>query len=346
MKGQRLYALLFAPVLFVLAMSVFQTLYASVYIAGLMEDKANREKMKPHMEELRQTAAFIRDHTRENEPVLILMDNTIQSLLYDQSGTRAAINPGFNELYMKADYERILGFLRDNAAVKVFFDPQSYEFADNRVPALLSSYYSVAATQPGVNMLLLEPKKPVAGGEPLLSGGSDSGFHLRLDDPALRYKYCQGDSTLFPLGQQFTFQVLFRPDVMPNATLTNHRVVFTNSKDSMGGFDFHQYNEDATNFIFSFCGVGMLCPVTPGEWNYITVVYDRHDMAVYAGGELAHAGKMGPEYRESDRPSYVGNYRMQESFFFGDIREMRVSRGCLTAGEIRETWDRMQGKLK
>lgn len=346
MRANKLYSIVFSLVLFVLSVSFFQTLYASKEIAALMFEKENKEAIRPFREKIYQEANFIKSQTNENEPVLIFMDNTHQGIVYGLSGTRAAINPGFNELYLQVDYERILTFLKQNESAKIFLDPQSYHFCDNRVPAILSAYYSVVSVQPNGSMMLLTKKKSLPRGNFLLADNGLKILHEQFTEGSdKRYKFSSGDSSKLTLGQQFSVQAIIKPQDIPNSTLTGYGTIFTNMKDSTGCI-FQQYDTNRTTYLFAIHGKGMICPVKLNRWNYLAFTFNNGDIRGFSDGMALGTVNIGTNYLESDGPMYIGNLKMLGAFFFGDIYEIKISQGLISDKDILGNWDRVQAGLK
>jgi hypothetical protein len=70
------------------------------------------------------------------------------------SHTASIVNPGFIDIFLRSDYDRVLAFLAGNREAKVFYTPDSFRPYDNRIPELLAARYRI--TSGNGSVLLLE----------------------------------------------------------------------------------------------------------------------------------------------------------------------------------------------
>lgn len=85
---------------------------------------------------------FLKENTSIGEDILILTEPGYwDGLYYAETGTTNAVNmPGFSELILQEDYEKIIHFLKSNTTHKVFIDD---DFNDNRVRSVLQGHYAL-----------------------------------------------------------------------------------------------------------------------------------------------------------------------------------------------------------
>lgn len=153
-RTERLYLLPWMLLVFALSGSVCQLAYASRYFPALVTEQVNKNDNQAENDFIYENARFIRDHSRNNEKILIITRDYFQSYYYNLSHTVAAINPGLLDLFWREDYNRIVRFLAFNKDVKVFFEPIEFKRIDNMIDVVLSSQYKVVASNGNINLLM------------------------------------------------------------------------------------------------------------------------------------------------------------------------------------------------
>jgi len=346
MKSRKIFTPIFSLILFILSISFFQTVYAFKEITSLMFENENKETMRPFREKMSRSADFIRSRTRENEPVLIFMNNEHQSLMYGLSGTKAILNPGFNELFLKADYKRILDFLIKNDSVKIFFDPESYRFYDKSIPAILSSCYYAESVEQGGDMILFKKKTPGPRQDLFLKESGEVVLHEQFPlGSGKRIRYSMGEKSKFLLGQQFSVQVIFMPQDIPASRYSKYGAIISNINDS-SGFMIQQHDTNRTSFLFALKDKGFIIHVSPNPVNYLAFTFNNGVLKGYSNGKFSADLDLGKKYIESNEPLYIGNVNMKGGFFFGDIYEVNISKGIIPDQEIVANWENIQTRFK
>lgn len=90
---------------------------------------------------LTENISYIKQNTRAGEDVLILSEGFLDGIYYGDTGTTNAANvPGFSELMLQEDYDKIIHFLKSNGNVKVFIDNR---YKDNLIREVLLGNYSL-----------------------------------------------------------------------------------------------------------------------------------------------------------------------------------------------------------
>ena len=92
--------------------------------------------------------------------------------------------------------------------------------------------------------------------------------------------------------------------------------------------------------------MGMISPLTPGQWNYIVYSFANGKFNAYSQGRLFHSGTINKAYLESKELIHIGNHKLTGGFFFGDIYEIRISQGIISEQEIAENWAGVLDRLK
>lgn len=109
--------------------------------------------------QLTENIVFLTENTRAGESILILTEPGYwDGIYYGETGTKNAVKvPGFSELMLQEDYEKIIQFLKENTFHKVFIDD---DFNDNRVRSILQESYTLIDQNNEIKLFL--PSK-VAG---------------------------------------------------------------------------------------------------------------------------------------------------------------------------------------
>jgi hypothetical protein len=90
---------------------------------------------------LTENIAFIKQNTRKGEDVLILTEDFFDGIYYAETGTRNVVNvPGYSELMLHEDYNKIILFLSTNDNIKVFINSK---YSDKKIHQLLLKNYVV-----------------------------------------------------------------------------------------------------------------------------------------------------------------------------------------------------------
>ena len=341
LKNSRALALPFALAVFFLSFSFFQTVYDHGRITELIFETNDKEADKDEREQILANAAFIRSHTSEKEKVFIFTRPSYQALYYGLSRTAAAANPGFLDLFLKTDYSRILSRMAVNE--KAFFEPLRFSFFDGKVLVYLSSLYDPQdASEAKSRMLFLLKKHENRDSAFLLKRDARDMVHELLDkDFANKLDYALGKKGKAALGRQFSIQLVFRPAVVPLPQLTNSETLLCNS-DAAGGFVLQQNGAASAEYVFSFNKRGILFPVVPGRWNYAALGVSGSRVQAYANGRYIGEASVPGEYTNSEEPLYIGSFKTLNAFFFGDIKEVKISGAPLDAGEIGAAWNKVE----
>ncbi len=340
---RKLFIAPFALAIFILSMSVFQTVYACQPILALMSDKEDKERNRGEQERITGNAAFIRGLTQDKEKVMIFSADLYQGLYYELSNTAAAVNPGLEDLRLITDYERIQSFLINNDTTKIFFDPGSFRFCDPGIPLILSSLYDVSKVGPPPgSIMLLGRRKENPGSNFMLTQDYGSIVHELFDKTfAKRLSYAAGNGGAIALGKSFSVEVIFRPVEVPSSPYTDCQSVFSNMQGD-SGMALAQKGSDNSVYVFSHSGSGIEIPVMVGKWNYLACIVDSSRIYAYANGCIVGAARTTEPYHNSASPLFIGNFGLQGGFFFGDIKELKISNNLYNPRELSNTWDKVK----
>jgi len=334
-KSKKLHAELFALVLFFLAFSVFQVVFDMKRISSLMKETENRNNAEPEERYIEKNARFIRENTVKGEEVFIFTGSLYPALYYDLSETSAVINPGFGDLFLRSDYDRILEGLKKNETAKVFLEPEHFQFYDQKIPVILSALYDIRSVNP--DLWLLNKKTPVLRSDFIIDKDDGEIFHELLNgdlNKKLAYEMEGSKNSVF--GDQYSVEIIFKPTLLPKSPLTNWATLLANGKDETGMM-LSQYDTVASRYLFAVGGQGILLPVNPGKWNLLCVEYNKGLLRGFSNGAYIGSLTSKTPYQDNGEPFFIGNYKTFGRFFFGDIRELKITARLLNDKEISET---------
>jgi hypothetical protein len=340
---RRLFIAPFALLVFFLSFSFFQTACASQKIIDVTFDERNREKNAGEQERIVENAGFIGAMSHANERILVFSADYCQGLYYGLSNTAAAINPGLQDMRLTSDYERLQSFLIRNDSTKIFFDPVSFRYCDFKIPMILSAIYDVVKVgEPERGIMFLRKKKENKNSEFILAQDSGSILHELFDKNFTnKLLFAEGGKGPVILGKRFTVEVIFRPVDVPASRYT-WQSVFSNEQEN-GGMTLMQSDAGSPDrYIFGFSGRGVRCPVTVNKWNYLSFEVDSSVIKTYTNGHFMGNIDTKTRYRNSEMPFYVCNNGLKGGFFFGDIKELKISGNGCDPKEINRVWDRVQ----
>lgn len=244
-------------------------------------------------------------------------------------------------MFLKTDYNRLLSYLISNDKQKIFFDATKFRQPDNTVPLILSSVYNVKSLHPsGGNLLFLEKKQANPKAPSLITRSSGDilyeNFDLQLSE---RLKYSFGQKGSLSLGKRFLIEIIFKPSTVPVSVYSSRACVLSNKNDS-AGFVLEQMEKSPSEYAFVIGKKGIVLNIMPDKWNYLALEVDGRKIRAYINGKIDGPYSSAVEYKESQGLLYVGNYNLMESFFFGDIKELRISRQLIDEKQSRLVWDK------
>jgi hypothetical protein len=100
---------------------------------------------------------FIDKHSKTDTDILILASPPIEAILYSYTGKKnAAKIPGGHEIFLQADYDKKLSFIKNNGTYKIF---QVGPLSDRSIIKLLDQNYQIVESLAPYDIKLLENKR-------------------------------------------------------------------------------------------------------------------------------------------------------------------------------------------
>lgn len=330
---------LFAVVLYCISFSLFQTINDFGKITALITEKENKSANFATDEAIKLNAEFIKSVCSKDEKVILLTATHYQSLYHILSNTTSAFNPGFGDLLLKKDYNRLLSMLQNNN-YKVFFEPELFRYTDTKVAMMISAIYELKGTNNKI--LYLQKRTELKSDKPiLLSDKTDVLNNMFASDFNSKVKYAFGEHGNINLSKQFTVEVVFKPSIIPQSIYTQSATIFSNVSGN-NGMIFRQNDTIQNAYIFGFSNHGIICKTELGKWNYMVFIVDNASITGIINGGLLGTVPTEVPYQNSKEPLFIGNQSSNPGFYFGDIREIRISNGRPENGRIVENWEKVK----
>jgi len=167
-------------------------------------------------------------------------------------------------------------------------------------------------------------------------------FESNLENKLMYARGAKGK--IFP-GKQFLVEIIFKPLDIPCNPYTNWATLISNFNDKRQGMVLQQNDTSRTKYLFSFLNGGIVCPVVLNTWNYLAFQVDNNFITAYSNGNLVGRVKVENSYEDSEEPLYIGNFRNTFGFFFGDIKELKISKNIISDNNAKENWNNIITKI-
>ncbi|MEI7525801.1 MAG: LamG-like jellyroll fold domain-containing protein [Mariniphaga sp.] len=344
-RKQRWFYLPFSFILFILGFSLFQTIYDFDRITELVNEEANKKEYLVEEQEIFNNSNFINRNSAEKEPVFILTRDYFQGLYFNLTKKISPINPGLGDLFLKSDNDRIVKWIKDNRRSKIFYDPEGFRTSDPRYYAYMTTYYRVNKSQgPHGSMVMLTRTEEQPNSAYLLKQDPQSLVHeLFARDFDKRVAYSMGEKGKIKTGDQFSVEIIFKPGDMPTGEATKAQTLIFTIHENLG-FGVQQMDTSRTSYLVCIGQDCMLCPVIPGKWNYIAFEINKNKLMVFANGKVVGESSKPTSYENSPENLYIGSIKNTGGFYFGDIREVKISNGPLIKQNVLDSWSLIKDK--
>jgi hypothetical protein len=342
-KTNKAFIPLFLIVLYALSFSFFQTVYDYKRISDLILEKDNKQINQDVNNEVKANASFIKEHSTNDEKVIILTAVYLQSLYHSLSNTASAFNPGMEELFLKSDYARLIHTLETQENLKVFLEPKYFHFIDLQVLNRLTACYDLK--QNNGKIFYFEKKKEKRNAKPLLTVNDKEVYHQLFNSTiSTMLQAALGKNGKLQLGKQFTVEVLVKPNTIPQNGYTQSATIFSNIS-AQKGMILRQNDTIQNQYIFGFSNRGIICKTEMGKWNYLVFMVDDKKINCYVNGVLFGIVDTEAPYENSNEPLYIGSQNLNPGFFFGNLKEVTIANGLIDPKTIVSSWKNIQESL-
>ncbi|NTW32826.1 MAG: LamG domain-containing protein, partial [Bacteroidetes bacterium] len=82
------------------------------------------------------------------------------------------------------------------------------------------------------------------------------------------------------------------------------------------------------------------------KWNYFSLELNNNVMRAYVNGELTGVHQIQTPFENTDESLFIGNFMGYSGFYFGDIKELKLSNNLLDEKKITASWNKIKETLK
>jgi len=345
-KKNKIFVVPLSIILFVISFSIFQIVSDHRKITALMFETENKFNNIEEQHQIIKNAEFVDFHSEDREKVMIFVAAGYQGLFHSLSKTTASFNPGLMTLSLKSDYHRIISVLAQNKKTKVFYQPNRICYYFKMIPLVLSCFYDIDKTNGEIALLR---KKQQNNSAFVLMKSNDSVLHENFsNDLNKKFIYALGKNGGIHLNKDFTVQIIFKKQNPPKYNFAAHEPDYANwgtlicNLKGNKGFALQQLVPTDQQYVFHFQDKGIVCPVKENEWNYLVFQVNNQGIKAFADGQLAVNILSEKEFVNSDQPLFIGNYNGDSGFFWGDIKEIKISNGSISDSELNRNQNRFE----
>jgi hypothetical protein len=343
-RSQKLLYVPFALSLLIISFSSIQILFSLNRLTPLISHKKDKLLFLSQTEIIQNNAKMIDDLTEENEKIAILSSVENQSLYHSLTKTSSSINPGFIDLFTKSSFDLVISQLI-NQDQKVFVDPQLFRFGSPALLTALSSYYELKKETSQENNVwwYFEKRKENIQGKPILKENDGAEVHETFyKNFKNQLKWSRGETKPLNLnGSNFSIEVIFKPKAYADISFAIETTVLSNADEEKGFFIIKPPGNK--QFVFGKETTGVLLPVIENSYNYVAIQVNNNLAKAYCNGSLVGNMDLNGGYQNSNQPLFIGNKFARESYFFGDIYEIKVKNGSLSESEIKQINELVKG---
>ncbi len=330
---------LFVIVLICLSFSPIEIAFNANKIIALSNQDEAKEKQKEAQMKMDDNAAFLLKTTTKGEKVLLLTAKKNQPLMFNATRRRSAFNPGFIDLFLQTDRERLEQLVIDSA-YKIYFDPKIklYPFLNNTMNALSGACEYVAHG----HYMMMAQKRQTQIPEQTFFEGNNLIFHRKYtngrEGVLMRMADAVGISEFKP-DSCFSVSALFH--TAPQ--LITYSCVVGNLKDS-SGFIMGTTNMPFT-YVFGINATGMTINMPDRRWVYAVMNVTPRYMELYINGNKVTTRPLHTPMRESPTKLSIGNLGDFHNFV-GAIAEVAVANGNIDSASVKATMAKMRNAVQ
>ncbi len=330
---------LFIVFLFFISFSFAEILFNTHKMIGLVYQEEDKTNESESQEKIESNTDFICQNSAEKEKIIVISQKKNQALLFDGNKRVSGFNPGFIDLFLLTDRDRLESILTDSS-FSVFIEPsnRTYPYMARPTAALAASYEFKAVNK---SIVLLNKRKNMIPSRSFFGDTDSLVLHRKYSDDAAGIKLRVDDAfgiATITIAPQFSVEALFYsvPQMFPNATIVG------NAKDSSGFAMGNVFN--SSNCMFSVNATGFALPLPYNQWVYCVMnIYHDH-LEVYKNGALSFSGPLSQPMKTSYNQISIGNLgsTLDFNYYAGPISEVAVANKVLDSNQIRATWRDIQ----
>ncbi len=331
---------IFIVFLFVITVSFFEIVSNSGKFNELISQETDKANFNSEMNVVLGSKDFISKNSTQFQKIHVITLRKFQALFFDGDQRCSAFNPGFTNLFLKKDLDRLEKQIVDSS-FRVFITPFSLsdlEFLSKPMAAFASAYeytnsngYVKIAdkriTRLPINAFFKNDSEQVTYRK---YSDDNTGTESRIND-ALGINPVN-------LEKEFSLELLFHS----NEQVFDLPTLIGNSTDS-SGFAFG-ISTNAAKCLFALNGKGFILPVPKNEWVYCVInVYPDH-FEMYQNGAFITTHPLVKPFINSAMKLFIGNLGYMH-YYTGAISEVQLRNKPVSSSHINDTWNRIRTSI-
>ena len=317
----------FAPFQILAGIEDFKTVVSS------KKDKLTNRNEQIHVET---TANTIKSLCKDKEEVFIVTADMYQSLYHCLSGTSSAINPGFIDILTNEQYENLINKLQSNNQ-KVFVEPAFYKPINTKILNTLGAFYALNLISGNPNLYYYNRLSEI--NYPIFKNDTSSLFYhdffKKLDS---NLNIFEGKTDAFTLQDNYSVELIFKPNNNVPSPLNQNSTIISKI-DNENGFVIQKTNDLPNKFIFAGKNGGIDFDVVLNQWNYVAIDVNQNKIKVFVNGKIQKEVVLEKSITNSNSKLFVGSYNNQSNFFFGNIKELQISKEKITEENLKNNME-------
>ena len=328
------YRIIFAVVIFVLAIASVEMLFSVKEIWTLNDDRQAKMQQIELEKNIRSNQKFIKANTFPYEKIFVFTNDAYQGLYFYPNKNRSAVNPGFMDLVLNTELDAYVEAIRDSS-FKIFIEPQFLN-RSHLMPILSGIAATYEFEKQNGSMFLLEKRMDKTAYNGVL-GNNRAIVHEIFSDDTIGFRkrvdYMQGAQVVKLEENTVTAEVVFKP----GAQLYQYAVLLGNQNDSLG-FSIFCIDQQASYGV-SIADQMVSFTVNSNQVNYLAVSIHERTITLFLNGNLVGNYLLSKPYKPSDARLHVGNYSNYLRYYVGDIYEICLTATPLTEVEVKRKWN-------
>jgi len=313
----------FAPFQIFASIEDFKTVVSS------KKDRLTNRNEQLHVES---TANTIKSLCKGKEEVFIVTADMYQSLYHCLSGTSSSINPGFIDILTNEQYEKLIRKMQSNQQ-KIFMEPGFYKPINTKILNTLGAFYKLNLISGNQN-LYYYTRINETNFSILKNDTSSFFYHDFFKNLYNNLSLFEGKTEPFTLPYNYSIELIFKPNNNVISPL-NQNSTIVSKIDNEIGFVIQKTNDLPNKFIFAGKNGGIDFDVNLNEWNYVAINVDQNKISVFVNGRIQKQLEIIQPIINSNSKLFVGSYNNQANFFFGNIKELKISKNQITEEKLR-----------
>jgi hypothetical protein len=324
---------LFVVFIFLVSFSFIELVYNADSIYKLVYQEEEKPGQMQEQAFVENNKEFILQNSEKNEKIYVLTVYKLQGLYFDGSKRRSAVNPGFVDMFLKTDLERLQNEIKDSS-FSIFIEPGIFNYKPmQHLAAEVAALYEF--NKASQSMALITKRKTALPVRSFFKSSGDLVVYRKYTDDITGLTSRIDDNFGIPVkvvAPEFSVQVLFyaQPQLYPYAC------VIGNSRDGKGFVIGNEIN--SSNYFFVVNAKSCKVQLQNNKWSYCVMNVYPDQFDIYVNGILAGSNSLQRAMLASVSQLCIGNLGYMH-YYVGAISEVSVENKILDKTQVEATWN-------